>query len=212
LALLKVIDGDFPEYWLPRLATLFRKIEAGGSGSGRTSGNPTVDVSATITIPMLFEAKRLQPGLYSAGRLNWTSAYSDEPIFSTSFEAWLNPAGGNVTFRHGSVKYGDYTYSVSLYARRQPFGGLRWWFICPRSGAKASKLHMPLGAYQFASRKAYRLPYYSQRADDRERLRSRALKLRRGLGDAEGDIGDDLFKPKWMRWRTFDRKAMNYSQ
>ena len=57
-------------------------------------------------------------------------------------QPWLNPAGGNVTFRHGSRKYGDYTYSVSLYARPQPFGGLRWWFICPRSGAKVSKLHM----------------------------------------------------------------------
>src|SRR6187397_2323921 len=95
----------------------------------------------------------------------------------------------------------------SLYARPQPFGGLRWWFICPRSGRRAAKLHMPLGAYQFASRKAYRLPYCSQRADAPERLRSRAIKLRQQLGDAEGDIGDGIIKPKWMRWRTFDRKA-----
>ena len=47
----------------------------------------------------------------------------------------------------------------------------------------------------------------SQRADAQERLRSRAIKLRRQLGDTEGDVGDDLFKPKWMRWATFNRKA-----
>ena len=65
----------------------------GGSGSGRTGGNPTVDVSPTITIPMLFEAKRLQPGLYSAGRLNWSCAYSDEPTFSTCAYRKFRPLG-----------------------------------------------------------------------------------------------------------------------
>jgi hypothetical protein len=38
-------------------------------------------------------------GPISAGRLNWSWAGSDEPAFSTRFEAWLNPPGGNVTFR-----------------------------------------------------------------------------------------------------------------
>jgi hypothetical protein len=31
--------------------------------------------------------------------------------------------------------------------------------------------------------------------------------LRRKLEDAEGDIRDDIIKPKWMRWGTFDRKV-----
>ena len=31
--------------------------------------------------------------------------------------------------------------------------------------------------------------------------------MRRKLGDAEGGIGDDIIKSKWMRWRTFDRLA-----
>jgi hypothetical protein len=66
---------------------------------------------------------------------------------------------------------------------------------------------MPLGAYQFAARTAYRLPYNSQRGTAQDRLRSRAVKLRRRLGDTDGEVGDDLFKPKWMRWRSFDRKA-----
>jgi len=36
-----------------------------GTGSGRTGGNPTVNVSPTITIPMLFKGERLRPGLKS---------------------------------------------------------------------------------------------------------------------------------------------------
>jgi hypothetical protein len=85
--------------------------------------------------------------------------------------------------------------TIKEVARPQLFGGLRWWFICPRSGRRVARLHMPLGAYQFAARKAYRLPHNSQRGTAQDRLRSRAIKLRRQLGDADGEIGDDLYKP-----------------
>jgi hypothetical protein len=39
------------------------------------------------------------------------------------------------------------------------FGGRRWFFVCPRTGANAAKLHLPSGADTFACRKAYRLGY-----------------------------------------------------
>ena len=38
-----------------------------------------------------------------------------------------------------------------------------------------------------------------------DRALRRAFKLRGKLG-AEGGIGDYVPKPKWMRWRTYDRK------
>jgi hypothetical protein len=119
----------------------------------------------------------------------------------------LPETGGAVKFSHYTYRHGHSNYFVSLVARPQPFDGRRWWFICPRCGRRVAKLHMPLGAYQFASRKAYRLPYNSQRGNVEERLRSRAIKLRRQLGDAHGEVGDELYKPKWMRWPTFERKA-----
>jgi hypothetical protein len=194
-----------------RFGTLFRKtsgaMDLGGLGSGRTGGNPTVDVSPTITVPLLFKGHRLQPGLYASGGMQWQWAYTGEPTFSTHYEAWLDQWGGAAKFNHDTYRHGRSTYLVSLVARPQPFGGLRWWFICPRSGRRVAKLHMPLGAYQFAARKAYRLPYNSQRGTVEDRLRSRAMKLRRRLGDADGEAGDELYKPKWMRWRTFDRRA-----
>jgi hypothetical protein len=119
----------------------------GGLGSGRTGGNPTVNVSPTITVPMLFKGERLRPGLHALGRLSWNWTYSNEPMFSTEYDAWLNESGGQARFRHGSLCHGDSSYFVSLVARPQPFGGLRWWFICPRSGRTVAKLHMPRGAY-----------------------------------------------------------------
>jgi len=85
----------------------------------------------------------------------------------------------------------------------QPFGGLRWWFQCPRTGELVSKLHLPNGAFTFASRRAYRLGYRAQRESPRDRSLSRAFSLRRKIG-GEGGIGDYIPKPKGMHWRTFD--------
>jgi hypothetical protein len=58
--------------------------------------------------------------------------------------------------------------------------------------------------FHLASRQAYRLSYACQREPVRDRALRRAFKLRGTLG-AEGGIGDYVAKPKWMRWRTYDR-------
>jgi hypothetical protein len=94
---------------------------------------------------------------------------------------------------------------IELVTTSQPFGGRRWWFVCPRTGTRVAKLHLPPGAPTFASRRAYRLAYKCQRETPYDRAIRRALKLRRRLG-AEGGIGDDVDKPKWMRWKTFERE------
>ena len=87
----------------------------------------------------------------------------------------------------------------------QPFGGRRWWFVCPRTGRRAVNLYLPNGAFSFASRQAYRLTYRSQRETSYDRALRRAFKLRGKLG-ADGGVGDYVPKPKWMRWPTYDRK------
>jgi hypothetical protein len=94
-------------------------------------------------------------------------------------------------------------YTITLETTVQPFGGRRWWFRCPRSGDLVSKLYLPNGAYTFASRRAYRLGYRSQRETPRDRSITRAFKLRDRLG-GRGGIGDYIPKPKWMRWRTYE--------
>jgi hypothetical protein len=94
---------------------------------------------------------------------------------------------------------------VKVPERLQPFGGRRWWWICPRTGRRATKLYLPNGALTFASRQAYRLAYRCQRETNYDRALRRAFKLRDRLG-ADGGIGDYVAKPKWMRIKTYDRK------
>jgi hypothetical protein len=70
---------------------------------------------------------------------------------------------------------------IFLATSRPPFGGLRWWFVCPHLNRRVCKLYLPLGG----------------------RLR-RARKLRLRLG---GDPTDDEYpdKPPRMRWATYNR-------
>ena len=96
-------------------------------------------------------------------------------------------------------------YWIQLETTPQPFGGRRWWFVCPRTGRRAAKLYLPNGAFTFASREAYGLAYRSQRETTQDRALRRAFKLRGKLG-SDGGIGDFISKPKWMRWPTYDRK------
>jgi hypothetical protein len=102
-------------------------------------------------------------------------------------------------------------YRVERVSMPQPFGGRRWWFVCPRTGDRVAKLYLPPGALTFASRKAHRLGYRSQRESPRDRALGRAFKARQRLGSPEG-IGDFIPKPKGMRWRTYDRHMQRVKQ
>jgi len=93
---------------------------------------------------------------------------------------------------------------IMLTTRPQPFGGRRWFFICPRTDESVAKLHLLSGADTFASRKAYRLGYRCQRESPRDRSLSRAFALREKIG-GKGGTGDYIEKPKGMHARTFER-------
>ena len=57
------------------------------------------------------------------------------------------------TDHHGDAKGGVLTVPN--------FGGLRWWFVCPLSKRRATKLHLPPGKDCFAHRDAHDLTYRS---------------------------------------------------
>jgi hypothetical protein len=87
------------------------------------------------------------------------------------------------------------------------YGGRRWWFQCPRTGRPATKLFLPNGGQHFWSRAGYDLGYASQREDRFSRLQRRAAMLNRQLGGKGWATWDSPPpKPKWMRWRTYERK------
>jgi hypothetical protein len=132
---------------------------------------------------------------------------ADDP--TAGYEAYMGEESGWARLRYTTTNHwtGETThhdYRVELTTTPQPFGGRRWWWICPRRGDLVSKLYKPSGSGIFTSRKAHHLAYHSQRQSPYDRALGRAFKLRRRLGSTAG-IGDYIEKPKGMRWATFER-------
>lgn len=94
--------------------------------------------------------------------------------------------------------------TTSLVSTPQPFGGVRWWVSCPRCHARCRKLYQPrYPRAAFACRSCHRLDYLTQRISKPERWRLRSRRTLATIGLEPSTVIRQ--KPKWMRWRTFDR-------
>ena len=187
----------------------------GGYGSGRSSGQPTVESAFRIDIDVLISKLR-RCGMMRRGRI---------PPLGISAGCVMRFSGCDVECEAHIDEHEPWNSWVRLKCRmtdywtdepleiddkirfttsRPPFGGLRWWFVCPRSGRRVRKLYLPLGGRHFWSRRAYELAYASQRETKYDRALRRARKLRLRLG---GDPDDDEYpdKPPRMRWATYSR-------
>jgi hypothetical protein len=148
-----------------------------------------------------------EPGVHLAGKMAF-DFYDDrleiefESRVGDPWDSWLRLRYSMADYWTGEeLEIDDKIY---LATTRPHFGGLRWWFICPRSNRRVRKLHLPLGGRHFWSRRAYRLGYGSQRESWYDRAYRRCRKLYHRLG---GDPADDEYpdKPRRMRWTTYNR-------
>ncbi len=95
----------------------------------------------------------------------------------------------------------------------QPFGGVRWWFRCPRCGRRRARLYAIGGSLQ--CRECARLVYATQRMDCGLRLQWKGIKLLRRAGLPPGTTGarpSETFpaRPSGMHRHTFERVRMAY--
>ena len=180
----------------------------GGIGSGNHSGRATVASGLRLSLGKLIRDGLFRPGHIVRSSIVWTNSYTGEPVASIGYEAQMGAEDGSVRLAYSATgwdgKVRPLDYRIELVTTPQPFGGRRWWFVCPKTGRRVAKLYMPAGAVTFASRYAYRMAYSSQRLSRHDRALNRAFRLRKCLG-SDGGIGAPIDKPKGMRWRTFDR-------
>lgn len=147
----------------------------------------------------------VSPGhLTGPAGIRWSCTYTDEHIRSGTIEANMgHPSDGWFRIRIGSLDQ-----RIGLWAQPRRFGGHQWYFRCPRTGRLASVLWMPAGARTFASRQAWgrQVAYASQYETWHGRALTMAQKLRMKLGGPDyWALSGDPPKPKWMRWRTYNR-------
>ncbi|MFC4174166.1 hypothetical protein ACFOYU_19305 [Microvirga sp. GCM10011540] len=176
------------------------------SGGGR----PTVENSITLDLRHLIRAG-LGSGSPQSGNLQWTWPNSRQPVCYIEYQAAFGENTGTLEmasinrfnslgepFRVGGQR-------IHLVTTTPPYGGRRWWFVCPSTGRRVMKLYLPYGARIFASQKAYRLGYAVQREGALDQARRRTRKARKRIGGSSNLTEKLPFKPKWMRWATYWR-------
>lgn len=98
---------------------------------------------------------------------------------------------------------------IKLVATEAGFGGKRWWMLCPATGRRCLKLFRPNHGQSFASGKAWRVSYTSQRLLPHDRPFEQLFRLQRKLSSSEG-YEQPLARPKGMWRRTFERHRARY--
>jgi hypothetical protein len=198
----------------------------GGSNSGRWGGRATVEgcASLVLSVDSIMHGfggvmrKRNMPAPSDDNPLiipwhtrRWTRSGESEPSAEVELRIELRSSDGTAWLRYDIERAtrltGPQHFPVSMVATPCRFGGQRWWWICPASGARVSKLYLPNGGDRFLSRGrgAYRLAYASQRQGATGRMHARSSKLYRRLGaDYGSHYGGCPPKPKGMHWRTYD--------
>lgn len=133
----------------------------GGSGSGwRGTKKTTVEEGLTLSITRLVEKKVIGHGQHRTGIWGWSYGGS-KWIAHLSYEVnTVDPANAWFRIEH-HVNGKPIDYRIRLETTSPHWGGVRWWFICPCSGRRATKLHLPPGGTYFARREVYDLTYRS---------------------------------------------------
>ncbi len=175
----------------------------GGWGSGnrwRYGARSTTDDFRRLDIRSLVRAGVLTPG--HAGGLQWVQG--GETVASIQISATADSLRVSYRHRSGDENWTTENYPIRLVRTLCNFGGSRAWFLCPARGC-GRRVAILYGGGVFACRRCYDLAYASSRESPSDRASRRADKLRLKLGWELGILNNAGDKPKWMRWRTFER-------
>ena len=191
---------------------------------GRPARWPVIESCRRIDLRDYVRSGFLRDGCKWNSTLTWSSGFSIE------LESRIEPPNWRrLRLKHqGGGEYDDDVVDIeeTIYLRRfpQPFGGHRWYFICPSTNRRCAVLYQPPGTKRFRSRWGFRcrLQYQSQRLSPMSRCQNGAVRLakrvlKKGPPEFQEEYEDYDFppKPKRMRWKTYNRldeKALSYEK
>ena len=167
-----------------------------------------VEQALTLNIDQLIRAGGLKRGWRTSGQLSWTSGQASSVNFEAYLANWAGHLQLDFVVREDTTGSSRHVRQTIAFATTKPrFGGTRWWFVCPSTGERVGRLHLPPGATEFLSRRAHGLTYACQTEDFYARAARRSRKLMARLGADAGPGWPPPLKPKRMRWATYLRYA-----
>jgi hypothetical protein len=171
----------------------------GGPNSGRrrTVHRGAIEQFPAIDLRILKRAGLLRVGQCTFTTLNWRNQ-ALEALSARIFVDLSDPNGASIRVV-GSGADGATAQRAAIECVPCPFGGTRFYFLCPLIGVRCEQLFVADGI--FASRKAHKLTYASQSEDELSRARRKVRKLHRQV---DGDFR--YARPRGRnRWRAVHR-------
>jgi hypothetical protein len=179
-----------------------------GRGKALRDDNPKLDIN------LLVRRGSIRPGAATGPRgIIWTHSY------------WGEIASGIITADLSGTDEGWFRIQIDggldqriiAVARPRHFGGRQWFFMCPYLNQRCMVLWMPPGASRFACRQRWgrQVAYASQFLDRDNRAHRGKARINRRLcsfGGLDPDMWDFPPKPKWMRWRTYNRAEERFDE
>jgi hypothetical protein len=183
----------------------------GGWGSGRQYGGPVAEECFRVDLPWMLRERLALPGCHRGGTISWSCGGQHSGSISYQADmidpdnAWLI-----LIYTRGTGSDAEKVrQEIRLTCTTPNYGGRRWWMICPYRGHRVSILYKPGNGDRFASRKAWRVQYKSQRASDRDKPFEALFKIQKRLGCREG-WEMPIRRPKGMWHRTYARLEQRY--
>ncbi len=168
---------------------------------------PVVDDGLRLDVHRVVVASKRRRGAFV---WQWMNGDGEAVGWITVNVILESPLSGTLALNY---RCNDVPFDHRFHLEAEPcrFGGLRWFAICPATGKRAAKLYS-LGGAGFHSRHRYgRVAYRTQRAaraiDCTLMRRDRIL-----TRDLKSTDPDYVPKPKWMRWKTYERLLMELWQ
>lgn len=180
---------------------------------GRSRCRATLEDGLKLDINSLARRGFIRPGLVTGPHgIRWTSSY------------WGDIAEGTITadlsgsdagwFR---IQLDGINQDIITVSQPRHFGGRQWFFVCPYLNRRCMVLWRPPGANRFACRQRWgrQVAYASQFCDRINRAHRGKARINAQLcriGGFDPEEWDFPPKPKWMRWRTYDRAEEEFDR
>ena len=168
-----------------------------------------LELGLQLNINRLISDGLIQPGkVTQPSDFHWLDDEGDERATARIEGDLTNPSADDA--RHGTMRiHANWiNQTIRLVGCSRHFGGVQWYFVCPAQGRFVSVLCSLPGQRFFVSRKSLgkQVAYLSQYHSPGARAHYSADKLCNRIGGAgASDEWDVPPKPKWMRWRTYER-------
>jgi hypothetical protein len=178
-------------------------------GGHNWKGGGTVEGTRAIDVMQLARAGFLA----GPNTGSWQWRYRDGSTASVLITGGRDGVALNYRIRLSGGDWQPVNQRITVQWTPCHFGGERAWFICDvmangmRCGRRVAKLYG--GGRFFACRRCYRLNYAIQRGGPMDRAHHQLARLQRKLApNYDGSERLPPPKPKWMRWKTYSRIAL----